>query len=144
MATIKHLFHITASWEKVYQALTTIDGLANWWTAQTSGETKIGGIIDFGFGNQMVTKMKVTDLKPNELVKWECVGGFDDWIGTTVTFQLDENDGKTRVRFSHDSWKEASDFYAGCSFSWGRYMESLRQLCQSGRGEVFGSDGYRK
>ncbi len=143
-AAIKHLFHINTPREKVYQALTTLDGLANWWTAQTSGETKLGGIIDFGFGNQVVTKMKVVELIPNELVKWECVGGFDDWVGTTVSFRLDENDGKTRIRFSHDNWKEDNDFYAGCSFSWERYMESLWQLCQTGRGEAFGREGYRK
>jgi len=143
MPAIKHLFHINAPREKVYQALSTIDGLANWWTTQTSGESKPGGIIDFAFG-KMITKMSVAGLKPGEWVKWECVGGPDDWIGTTVEFRLDENDGKTRVRFNHDNWKEAGDFYAGCSFSWARYMESLRQLCQTGNGEAFGSAGYRK
>ncbi|MBI3259882.1 MAG: SRPBCC domain-containing protein, partial [Ignavibacteriae bacterium] len=60
------------------------------------------------------------------------------------TFDLDENDGKTRVRFSHSGWPEQDDFYANCAFSWGRYMESLRQLCQTGRGEAYGSVGYRK
>ncbi len=143
MASIKHLFHINASKEKVYEALTTINGLSNWWTKQTTGDINVGGIIQFRFG-EFGNDMKVITLKPNETVTWECVDGAPDWIGTTFTFQLDTNDGKTRVRFEQAGWKEANDFYAGCSFSWGRYMESLRQLCQTGKGEAFGSEGYRK
>lgn len=144
MAAIKHLFHIDAPREKVYQALTTLDGLSNWWTVQTSGETKLGGIIEFGFGSQMTTTMKVIALIPGELVRWECVGGFNDWLKTIVSFQLSENEGKTLVRFTHDKWKKTNDFYAACSFSWGRYLESLRQLCQTGTGQAFGTAGYRK
>ena len=49
MAAIKHLLHINASREKVYEALTTIAGLSKWWTKQTTGDTKIGGVIQFRF-----------------------------------------------------------------------------------------------
>lgn len=90
--------------------------------------------------------MKVVSLVPNKLVQWECVAGSggDEWVGTKLTFALDENDGKTRVRFEHSNWPTNEDFYASCCFSWGRYMESLRQLCQTGKGEGYGTLGYRK
>src|SRR5436190_157922 len=137
MASIKQLFHINAPRQKVFEALSTIEGLAGWWTAQTSGNADPGGVIEFRFGAQFANKMKVTELRPDELVQWECVEGPPDWIGNTISFGLDENDGKTRVRFEHADWKETGDHYASCSFSWGRYMESLRQLCQTGKGEAF-------
>jgi uncharacterized protein YndB with AHSA1/START domain len=144
MASIKHLFHINASKEKVYEAISTINGLSNWWTIKTSGDTKPGGIIQFRFGDFGGPDMKVKEVKPNELVSWECVGGPEGWIGHIFTFHLDTNDNKTRVRFEQSGWIETDDFYASCNFSWGRYMESLRQLCQTGKGVAFGSDGYRK
>jgi len=144
MAAIKHLFHINAPREKVYHAITSLDGLSNWWTIQASGETKLGGIIEFGFGNQMLTKMKVISLQSNQVLRWECVSGFDEWKGTIVSFELNDNEGKTLVRFVHDKWKKTNDFYAACSFSWGRYLESLRQLCQTGKGQAYGSEGYKK
>ena len=50
MSEIRILFHITAPREKVYEALTTIDGLAGWWTKQTCGDSRPGGIIRFRFG----------------------------------------------------------------------------------------------
>jgi uncharacterized protein YndB with AHSA1/START domain len=141
---IKHLFHIAAPRQKVYEALTSIPSLANWWTTDTKGDSNPGGTISFRFGDQG-PDMKVTDLKPNEGVSWECTSGpHGGWVGNTITFHLDENDGKTRVRFTHEGWDTEDDFYASCSFSWARYMESLRQYCQTGKGEAFGSEGYRK
>jgi uncharacterized protein YndB with AHSA1/START domain len=143
MISIKNLFHINAPKEKVYKAISTIDGLSNWWTTETTGESNVDGTIQFRFGRQG-PDMKVTELIPNESVTWEGVGGPEEWLGNTFTFKLDENEGKTRVRFEHAGWKEANDFFASCSFSWGRYMESLLQYCQTGNGEAFGSEGYRK
>ena len=141
METIKHLFHINAPMQKVYESISTIEGLSNWWTVQTSGNAVAGDTIQFRF-NQSGCDMQVSSLTPNKAVAWTCVDGWSDWIGTTLTFQLDETDGKTRVRFEHANWKEANDFFAGCSFSWGRFMESLRQYCQTGKGAAFGGDNY--
>jgi uncharacterized protein YndB with AHSA1/START domain len=143
MASIKHLLHVTASKEKVYEAISTINGLANWWTKQTTGESKVGGIIQFRF-TDAGCDMKVTSLKDNECISWECIAGFPEWIGTKISIRLEETNGKTKVQFEHSDWKETNEFYAGCSFSWGRFMESLRQLCQTGEGEAFGSKNYRQ
>jgi uncharacterized protein YndB with AHSA1/START domain len=139
MASIKHLFHISAPHEKVYSVISTTEGIASWWATAANGESKVGGIINLPFGSIVTMTFKVLELKPNESVKWECISGNDDWIGTIITFFLDENDGKTRVRFEHAGWKETGDHYANCCFSWGRYMESIRQLCQAGKGMPFGS-----
>jgi len=141
MASIKHLFHIASPRTEVYNAVATINGLKKWWTVQTSGNDKSGGTITFRFGEAGMD-FKVIALKQNELISWECVAGFDDWVGTTLTFALDENEGKTRVRFEHGNWKEAGDHYANCNFSWGRFLESLRQLCQTGEGKPFGAPQY--
>ncbi len=142
---IKKLFHIDAPKEKVYQAITTIEGLSNWWTTQTEGGEGLGAEINFDFGSHQGPTMKIVELIPNEKLIWGCVGRSQGWLGHTFVFALDENDGKTRVRFSHNGWKDQDDdFYASCCFSWGRYMESLRQYCQTGKGEAFGSDGFCK
>ncbi len=140
---IKKLFHIDAPMSKVFENLTTIEGLSQWWTVQTSGSTEPGGSIKFDFGTFEGPTMEVIEVRPNERVAWRCIDSSHGWIGNTFVFSLDENEGKTRVRFSHDGWEEQDDFYAICSFSWGRYLESLRQLCQTGTGEAYGSPGYR-
>lgn len=141
MAVIKHLFHIQASKQEVFEAISTIEGLQNWWTVQVSGNCNTGGVLAFRF-NENGMDFKVTELKENEMVAWECVAGHADWVGTTVTFYLDQNEGKTRVRFNHENWLETGDHYAACNFSWSRYFESLRRLCQTGTGAPFGSKQY--
>lgn len=141
--SIKHLFHIDAPKEKVFEAISTIEGLSNWWTKQTEGGEGPGDTIQFDFGSTTGPKMKIVELKPSEKLIWECTVSQHGWEGHIFIFSLDKNEGKTQVRFSHNGWTVQDDFYAMCSFSWGRYMESLRQYCQTGKGEAFGSAGYR-
>ena len=52
---------------------------------------------------------------------------------------MDENNGKTRVRYSYEGFEEMDDAYANMNYSSGKYLESLRQFCQTGTGEAFGS-----
>ena len=137
MYKIKHLFHIDASNEEVYKALTTIDGLSNWWTELTSGDTELESVIEFRFGKQYFNIMKVVTLIENKVVQWKCIDGPQDWINTVISFELDTNENKTRLRFSHSNWKDNNDFYAQCSFSWARYLESLRQLKENGQGNPY-------
>ncbi len=141
--SIKHLFHIDASKQKVFEAISTIEGLSNWWTIQTKGSTALNETIQFDFGDIVGPAMKVIKLEPSKEIIWKCIGSSPGWLDHIFTFSLDEKEDKTRVRFTHDGWKELDDFYAICNFSWGRYMESLRQYCQTGKGEAFGSDDYR-
>ncbi|RLD29471.1 MAG: SRPBCC domain-containing protein [Bacteroidetes bacterium] len=137
MYSIKHLFHINASKEEVFKALTTIEGLTHWWTLQTYGNPEINGVLEFSFAKQQFIKMKVEALIENKAVQWKCIDGADDWIDTIISFELDTNDTKTRLRFKHDHWPTNSDFFAHCSFSWARYLESLRQLLEKGKGQPF-------
>ena len=139
---IKHIYHIAAPQEKVLEALCTIEGLSNWWTVQVEGDTKIDGIVRFKFGEFQGPGMKVIDQTSSSLT-WECVE-HDDWMGHVLRFELDQNDGKTRVRFTHSGWEHQNDFYALCNFTWARYLQSLRQLCQTGVGQAFGSETYVK
>lgn len=141
--SIKHLFHINAKRADVFKAISSIEGLAGWWTTQTTGSADKGGVIQFRFGN-VGPDMKVTNIEPGKSIGWECVASPHGWVGHKLTLSLDDNEEKTRVRFSHDGFEVQDDFYAICSFTWGRYMESLRQFCQTGNGEAFGSKGYRQ
>ena len=141
--SIKHLFHISAEQEEVFRAISTIEGLSNWWTVQSSGSDELDGEIQFDFGDYIGPTMKVITKEASSRVQWECIKSEHGWNGHIFTFDVDRNEGKTRVRFEHSGWNVQDDFHALCTFSWGRYLESLRQYCQTGTGEAFGSPGYR-
>jgi uncharacterized protein YndB with AHSA1/START domain len=129
MPDILHRVGIAASPEAVFEALTTIDGLTHWWTTAATGEPRAGGTIDFGF-----CQMKVAELEPNELVRWECVSGPDEWVGTEVTFRLLEREDQTYVLFEHAHWKEPVEFMHHCSTKWATFLLSLKNLLERDEG----------
>lgn len=139
MANIIHRVGIKAPVAKVYAALTTIDGLSQWWTKETTGGSEPGGTIHFTFrdpGQNVKGRMgmEVMKLEPNESVRWRCQEGPEEWIGTDITFDLTQEGEFTILLFGHRNWKEVSEFTAHCSMKWAVFMLSLRDLVETGRG----------
>jgi uncharacterized protein YndB with AHSA1/START domain len=134
MLDILHRVGVTSAPEEVYAALTTIDGLANWWTEDTEGEAEVGGVIKFRFVPGGFD-MKVLEVRPAEFVRWEVVEGPDEWIGTHVTFELKQEDDFTIILFRHQGWKEPVEFMYHCSTKWAIYLMSLKRLVETGKGE---------
>ena len=140
MAEITHRIGIKAPIAQVHKALSTIDGLAHWWTEETSGDAAVGGRITFTFRSpvgdlvgQMV--MEVVESAAPQTVKWVCVDGPADWIGTRFTFDLSEQDGQTILMFGHRDWAEASESLAHCSMKWAVFMLSLKDYVLTGKGK---------
>lgn len=134
MVDILHRIGVTSAPEKVYAALTTVDGLAGWWTEDTHGDGDPGGVLQFRFLPGGLD-MKVLDARPGELVLWEVVDGPVEWVGTRVSFELSRQDGFTIVLFRHEGWKEPVEFMYHCSTKWAAYLLSLKQLIETGSGQ---------
>jgi uncharacterized protein YndB with AHSA1/START domain len=135
MPDILHRVGINTPSEKVFAALSTIDGLSHWWIKDVAGETTHGGVILFGF-----TDMKVVQSTPNRLVKWKCVRGPEEWVGTDVSFQLIPKDDQTFVLFTHGNWKEPVEFMHHCSTKWATFLLSLKDWLERGEGHPFPHD----
>jgi uncharacterized protein YndB with AHSA1/START domain len=134
MVDILHRVGIkSTSPEDVYAALATIEGLSGWWTTDTQGKTDVGGVIEFRFVPGGID-MKVAGLEPAQRVLWEVVGGPEEWIGTTVSFDLKQEDDFTIVLFKHEGWKEEVEFMYHCSTKWGAFLLSLKSLLETGTG----------
>ena len=78
MVNIIHRIGIKSGPDKVYKAISTIEGLAGWWTQEVEGSEQLGGRLKFTFRTeggdikgQMV--MEVKELTPEKGVKWQCV-----------------------------------------------------------------------
>ena len=123
----------SSSLDDVYQALTTIEGLSGWWTIDTQGESKVGGVIQFRFGPGDI-EMKVLELRPARRVLWEVVDGPEEWIGTKVSWDLRQEGDWTLVLFKHQGWKEPVEFMHHCSTKWGVFLLSLKSLLETGKG----------
>ncbi len=129
----------SASPDEVYGALTTLDGLAGWWTSDTTGDAGLGGVITFRFSKGVID-MEVRELDAGKRVRWAVVGGPDEWLGTTVTFELREEDDYTIVLFAHEGWRERVEFMHHCSTKWAVYLMSLKSLLETGTGAAHPHD----
>jgi uncharacterized protein YndB with AHSA1/START domain len=139
MVDIIHRIGIRASVEKVYEALSSIQGLAHWWTEKVEGNEQIGGEINFTFqekNGEIKGKMvmEVLRLEPSKEVRWRCTEGPDEWIETEITFQLSQADNQTILLFGHRNWREAVEFTAHCSMKWAVFLLSLREYVETGKG----------
>ena len=125
---------IKASPDVIYNAVTTEDGLKSWWAKDTTAQPEVGFVNVFTFG-KFRNKMKVSTLTENKFVEWQCVNSIEEWVGTKISFELEEKNGKTLLRFAHSGWSAVTDTFAGCSYDWAQFLKSLKNLCESGTGQ---------
>ncbi len=145
MIDIIHRIGINSPITQVYNALTSIERLSHWWTEEVNGDESPGGKIEFRFRSatgelkgSMV--MEVLKLSTPTDVRWRCIDGPDEWVGTDITFQLSEQDNQTIVLFGHRNWREAVEFTSHCSMKWAVFLLSLREYVETGKGRPSPND----
>jgi uncharacterized protein YndB with AHSA1/START domain len=127
---ILHRVGINASVDKVFETLTTLEGNQRWWDSNATGDAKKGGTLTF-FKN---FDFQVVEARPGELVKWKCVRGAEEWLGTEISFELARRNDQTFVLFKHAGWKEPVEFMHHCSTKWATFLLSLKALLETGKG----------
>ena len=139
MVNIVHRIGIKSPAKQVYNALSTIKGLASWWTEEVEGDEKIGEKITFRFfsGGNEIGKMimEVQELTPEKYIRWRCTDGPAEWIGTDITFELTQQGEQTIIIFGHRNWREEVEFTAHCSMKWAVFLLSLREYVETGKGK---------
>ena len=147
---------IAATAETVYKALTTQQGLSAWWTPHSTVIPEPGSFARFAFKGDYFKEMEIITLRPFDLVKWHCTSGAQEWIGTTITFQLQaggeehlldahpetadqvrqgrRNGPAVIVTLRHAGWSDYSSMFAECSYTWAQFLRSLKRFCETGTG----------
>jgi len=133
MINIEHKLVIKTLSDVVYNAITTQQGLESWWAKETIAKPEVGFVNVFIFGT-LRNEMEITELIRNKRVEWKITKSIDEWVDTTITFDLEEKEGKTILRFGHNGWRASTDTYAECNYAWARFMTSLKSFCETGTG----------
>ena len=139
MVDIVHRVAVRAPIDKVYAAVATTQGVAGWWSHQTSGDSKPGGHIEVGFSKPNgealgAMGMTVTTQEPDREVVWRFDAGPPEWMGTDAVFTLSRDGDYTVVLFRHANWREQVEFMAHCSTKWATFLLSLRDYVETGKG----------
>jgi uncharacterized protein YndB with AHSA1/START domain len=134
MASIEQIQYVKAPITDVFRALTTAEGLAAVWTDDLSVVPRQGAVNTFKFGNGKPDKMKIAELTPNKRVVWDCVDSDPEWIGTEISFELEDRGSSIAVTLKQDKWRAVTEFYRSCNYNWGIFLLSLKGYCEDGKG----------
>jgi uncharacterized protein YndB with AHSA1/START domain len=128
MPDILHRIGVAAEQMRVFEALTTVEGIRNWWAEDTHGDAVEGGAFQF-----RRNRLQVIHADPS-LVTWRYSGPVEEWVGTEISFRLEWRDGQTFVLFKHTDWREPVEFMHHCSTKWATFLLSLRDYVEHGEG----------
>ena len=134
-------FTVDQTPEEVFAA---INNVRAWWSGEIEGDTeKLGDEFIYRYGDLHRSSQTVTESIAGKRVVWHVGEAFlsfvedkTEWVGTNITFDISERDGKTEVRFTHLGLTPGVECFDACSNAWASYVGgSLRSLITTGTGQ---------
>lgn len=146
MASIRHEVWIDAPPERVFELLSSAEGIGTWWDEQTERETPEGVVFEHSPGPEHGTvRFLVLETEACKLVRWKCISTHpenvpaSDWTGTEISFYLGERSSspaarekwaaqipvQTVLRLEHTGWREDARFLPFCSYAWADVLTKL-------------------
>ncbi len=129
MASIELHTRILAPMNHVFDALTQAELLKRWFTPDLIAFPKEKTTAAFAIGD-INFKMLIQEVKAPEKLVWECVDGNVDWLDSSITFSLVEQEGQTSLEFLQSDLPE-TDKLKLWTASWDNYLYQLKDLCEN-------------
>ncbi|WP_152270735.1 SRPBCC family protein [Agriterribacter humi] len=134
MADINHQIAIKASAKKIYELISTKEGIQKWLTKgdgwKIKGKENLGDTLLFYFGENH-HEMKISKLEPNKEVKWACIVGHPEWIGTSVSFIIESKGAENILHFAHKGWTKRTNFFKQCSQVWEGSVVDIKNVVEA-------------
>lgn len=137
-------FTVTLSFDQspmdVFNAVNNVKG---WWTENAEGGSqKMFDEFEVRFEDVHYSKQKLTEVIPGRRVVWlvtdsklSFIEDKSEWTGTRICFDIESQDNKTQLRFTHLGLVPQYECYEACSGAWSDYINiSLRNLITTGKG----------
>ena len=144
MASYTKTLRIQAPPRKLYEAVSTVQGLKGWWCHNT---VEKNGDITVRFSGKNFQTLKLLDPTPDKKVIWEWIAQYfpvegttetDEWVGTKVSFDIQANpDGSSTLLFTHIGLTPQMVCYEKCNAGWNHFLESLKSYVEQGTGTPY-------
>jgi uncharacterized protein YndB with AHSA1/START domain len=133
MPDIFHQFPINAPVEKVFEAISTPNGLDKWWTKASKGKPQVGEMYELFFSPEYTWAAVISKCILNKEFEFTMQASDDDWKHTKVGFTLiNKNDGITEAEFYHTGWPHSNEHYKISSYCWAMYLRILKRYLEFG------------
>ena len=125
-------------------AFRAILNFRGWWSEEIEGNTdKLNEEFFYHYKDIHLCKLKLIELVPDEKIaylvtanEFNFVEDKSEWVNTKLIFEITNEEGKTRVRFTHEGLVPEYECYKVCNDAWSGYIKnSLYKLITTGKGE---------
>jgi uncharacterized protein YndB with AHSA1/START domain len=110
MPDIFHDFIIKATPDRMFNGISTPEGLDAWWTKKSSGRPKENEEYELNFGPKFIWRGRVTKCVAPTEFELQIFNANPDWNDTRVGFRL-RGEKTTNVSFYHTGWPAANDHW---------------------------------
>lgn len=130
---IRHETEIDASASRVFEVLTNPDQINRWIATDAKVSLEVGGDYNYGwlYEGTDVGAAKIIDLIPDRRIAAQTPDFGEEYPPSVMTWELEENNGKTRVIFTHSGFaddKDNSGIYSG----WRAFLNWVRSIAEYG------------
>ena len=132
---------ISAKPESVYNAITK--DIDKWWTELSNQALQVEDQLIVRFEKTTSWMMTVSEAFSNRSLVWkvaeanhdlEGITEKDEWKGTTIKWEIVENETGSKVTLTHEGLVPALECYEICEAGWGYFLGSLKNYLETGKG----------
>ena len=126
---IYHDLVIESPAENVFNAISEPQELVHWWPQKCTVEDEI---YNFYFTDEYNWYGKIIESIPGKSFHIKMTKSDPDWDSTSFGFDLEEDNHKTIVHFSHTGWPACNQHFKIASYCWAILLKGLKDYVEKG------------
>jgi len=130
---------VNASAEEAMKKISQVD---RWWKKDFSGSAeKLNDTFIVPFGESSFVDFIVSEFMPGKKTVWKVTDCYlpwfkdkKEWNNTEVVFELSQENGKTKIDFTHVGLVPGIECYDVCEKGWDGHINTLGNFINEGKG----------